>query len=71
MRDDFDIKHKFGYSHHIEMQEIEAELRGEGETDVIRAETGFSAWQRRKVGSATRKRPSFASGAIQGRVRSY
>lgn len=33
MRDDFDIKHKFGYSHHIEMQEIEAELRGEGETD--------------------------------------
>jgi DNA invertase Pin-like site-specific DNA recombinase len=33
MRDEVDIKHKFGYSHHVEMQEIRAKLRAEGETD--------------------------------------
>jgi len=33
MRDDVDIKLKFGYSHHVEMQEIKAKLRAEGETD--------------------------------------
>lgn len=33
MRDDVDIKQKFGYSHHVEMEEIRAKLRAEGETD--------------------------------------
>lgn len=33
MRDDVDIRQKFGYSHHMEMQEIRDKLRAEGETD--------------------------------------
>lgn len=33
MRDDVDIRRKFGYAHHMEMQEIKAKLRAEGETD--------------------------------------
>lgn len=33
MRDDVDIRLKFGYSHHVEMEEIKAALRADGETD--------------------------------------
>lgn len=33
MPDEVDIKLKFGYSHHVEMQEIRAKLRAEGVTD--------------------------------------